>query len=541
MNKLLHFRRKAGGGILVVKVAAVTAFLLIGWGAFGAVAPGAAALLASEVADRLVLSDAQRQQVQSITRATAKKFSDAQTTRRGGPGLKEELDRIRQTGQDEAVALLTPAQKAIWAGLADQNPPGTAPAAAGKAAPSREDETAARSLIIPSIEEMKNPPTRNAFGPNATVLQTTPHAPRGDGYLVLTDQTDPVAVAALKRLAEFHHGSIATTPSLGELYKSPAEFARLQQELRKLAPRFVAIAPAAGSYRENMHLCLLKLLSSIDDEPGLDVFPGYLVASDASKLSELVDRTIAFKPITREQVKPVAIGTIEDDGATRYRAYQKVKVLQKMFAGQGTESPTVFIVTNPSLVAREDFPKLGASPGEIVMLPGSKREAFSSLSEPATQAMSGRNVLFMFGHGMPDRLCGTKVTAFAPLDFSNELVFCGSCMSASPAHADRVNLENQAATKRFGSQAMENGAVMVLGHMGLCNGFPEIYPMAEHVFEGLSVGEAYQRVINALIGSNAIPDYYAQPASRQNNPNDPANRLLLILWGDPALVPIKSK
>src|SRR2546425_646305 len=99
------------------------------------------------------------------------------------------------------------------------------------------------------------------------------------------------------------------------------------------------------------------------------------------------------------------------------------------------------------------------------------------------------NVLFMFGHGLPDRLCGTKVSAFAPLDFSNELVFCGSCMSASPTHADRVNLENQAATKRFGSQAVENGAVMVLGHMGLCGGFPEVYPMAEHVFEGLPVGE----------------------------------------------------
>jgi hypothetical protein len=199
----------------------------------------------------------------------------------------------------------------------------------------------------------------------------------------------------------------------------------------------------------------------------------------------------------------------------------------------------VFMVTNPNLASREDFPKLDAGSGEIAMMPGTRREAFSSLSDPVKRAMSGKNVLLMFGHGLPDRLCGAKVSAFAPLSFSNELVFCGSCMSASPAHADRVNLENQSATKRFGTLAMENGAVMVLGHMGLCGGFPEVYPMAEHVFAGLSVGEAYQRVMNGLIGNQPIPDYYSQPAPGQADPNDPANRLLLILWADPALVPIK--
>ena len=64
--------------------------------------------------------------------------------------------------------------------------------------------------------------------------------------------------------------------------------------------------------------------------------------------------------------------------------------------------------------------------------------------------------------------------------------------------------------------------------------------MAEHVLDGLSVGEAYQRVMNALIGNRPLPGYYLQPASRQNNPNDAANTLLLILWADPALAPIAS-
>lgn len=534
--------RNGSSRFTAANVVVVAAIMLMVWfsnTALGAVGPGANALLAAEVEAKLNLSPAQRQQIQVIAGATAKKFSDTQTTKRGQPGLKAELERIRQAGQDEAVVLLTPAQKNIWAELAGLNPEATPTIAATKAAPSRDDETAARSLIIPTIQQLKNPPSRSAYGPTASIQKTRPHPPHGDRYVVLTDHTDAQAIAALKRLAEFRHGTIVTTPSLGDLYKSPNEFARLQQELRKLAPRFVAIAPRAESYRENMHLCLLKLLSSLDDEPGLDVFPGYLIAGDPAKLGELVGRTIAFKPMTRDQISPVSIGTIEDDGVTRYRSYQKAKVLQKMFAEQGKDSPAVFIVTNPSLAAREDFPKLGANAGEIAMMPTRPRETFGSLSEPAMQAMKGRNVLFMFGHGTPGRLCGTKVSAFAPLDFSNELVFCGSCMSASPIHADRVNLENQVATKRFGSQAVENGAVMVLGHMGLCNGFPEVYPMAEHVFEGLPVGEAYQRVMNALIGNKAITDYYAQPAPRQNNPNDPANSLLLILWADPALVPVR--
>ena len=114
-------------------------------------------------------------------------------------------------------------------------------------------------------------------------------------------------------------------------------------------------------------------------------------------------------------------------------------------------------------------------------------------------------------------------------------------MSASPVHADRVDLTEHTATKRFGTLAMENGAVMVLGHMGLCGGFPELYPMAEHVLDGLLVGEAFQRVMNALMENRPMPPYYATPAARQNNTSDPANSLLLILWADPALVPIASK
>jgi hypothetical protein len=505
-----------------------------------AVGQGAAALLSDDVSGNLKLTENQIQQIESIRNAALKKCADARNAKQGQQGLKDEIDRIRQAGQDQAVALLTPEQKKIWHELAGPVQPIAKTTAMSAANAPASDAIASRSLIIPSIQELKHPPSRNAYGPNASIVETRPHPPLGEAYVVLTDHTDPVALAALDRLAKHRHGIIVRTGSLGELYQFPAEFTRLQQELRKLKPRYVAIAPRPESYRENMHLCMLKLLSSLDDKPGLDVFPGYLVGGDAAQFARLVDRTIAFKPIMRDQVKPVSIGTLEDDGDTRYRSYQKAKVLQNMFTTEGVRSPAIFTVTNPTLEARADFPKFDAGAGEIVMRPSRRRQPFQELSDAAKDAMQGRNVLFMFGHGMPDRLCGTKVSAFAPLSFLNELVFCGSCMSASPSHADRADLERQASIKRFGTQAIENGAVMVLGHMGMCGGFPEVFPVAEHTFEGLSVGEAYQRVMNALMGSAPLPDYYSSPPSKEIERRDAANNLLLILWADPALVPIKS-
>ena len=67
-----------------------------------------------------------------------------------------------------------------------------------------------------------------------------------------------------------------------------------------------------------------------------------------------------------------------------------------------------------------------------------------------------------------------------------------------------------------------------------------MYPAVELVLAGLSVGESYQRVMNALMGGAALPEYYAEPAQCKKPDRDVANRLLLILWGDPALVPIAT-
>ena len=249
------------------------------------------------------------------------------------------------------------------------------------------------SLVIPTIKQLKNPPSRGAYGPAASIVQTKAHPTLGKGYVVVTDQTDKTALKALQRLADFHKGSVVSVESLGTLHQSPDEFKNLQKELKELKPRYVAIAPKPESYRENMHLAMLKLLAGLDDDPSLDVFPGYLVASDPESLSKLVERSIDFKPLSEKELRPASIGAIEDTDQRRYRSYQKAKVMQRMFSEEGIESPAIIVTTRKSHLAQDDFPDLESDGGNIAMMPKSERTTFEKFSPDAVEALKDNNLL----------------------------------------------------------------------------------------------------------------------------------------------------
>lgn len=501
-------------------LAALSLVTSLAWG------QGAQAVLRESEA--LELTDDQESQIRAILEKTAREYRRLSSEERGSPGLSQKLGELRRQAQEDALKLLTSSQRQVWekrkAGRVES------PEAGMPGGQSRPDG----SLLIPTIEELKNPSRPGMYGPSTGLAEMVPHPVSSRGYVVLTDHTDPVARKALEKLAEFRGGEVLVVESLGTLHETPDRLKELQDQVRERSPRFVAIAPTLESYRENLHLCLLKLLSGLDDDPELDAFPGYLMASDAAGLAALVERTIRFEPLGLEEIQPVSIGAIEDADARRYRSYQKAKVMQRMFAEEGKESPAIIITTRKSHTEREDFPALPLEERNIVMTPTSERQTFDRLSPSAEAALEDNNVLFMYGHGTTSRICGVRIEAYAEIDFSDELVFCGSCLSATPYEADRVDLEAKRDEKRFAFHAMDNGAVMLLGHMGLCGGFPKVFPMAELVLEGASTGEAYQQLLNSIIGGRAIPDYYSGPAGRR----DPANGYLYVLWGDPALVPI---
>ena len=480
--------------------------------------------------EALKLTASQQQQIRAVLIKTVKEYNELRSRGQEEPGLNRKLNSLREGAEEEALNLLTEEQRTTWDQLNRRGPP--TPAGKGATASHPRDG----SLIIPTIDELKSPPSRGAFGPSTTLARTVPHQVSATGYLVLTDHTDETAITALKQLAEARGGELMRFKSLGTLYKDARKVKLLQDAIRGVNPRFVAIAPMMESYRENMHLCLLRILSGLDKDPELDVFPGYLIASSPAKLAELIEQTIQFRPREVEEIRPVSMGAIEDSDARRYRSYQKAKVMQKMFAEEGKESPAIIVTTKKSHMERDDYPELPVGEGNIVMSPTSQRHTFESLSLPAELAIEESNMLFMFGHGTTNRICGIHINAFAKIDFGGGIIFCGSCMSAAPYDADRVDLTSKRDDKRFAFYAMDNGAVAMLGHMGLCGGFPKVFPMAEQVLAGTSTGEAYQQLMNSIIGDNAIPDYYRE----HDGPTGPANAYLYVLLGDPSLTPVKK-
>lgn len=505
---------------------AVLIFLFYGRPAFPQQGASQGAQAVLKDSSRLSLTVPQQKEIRGIISKTAGKFNEASRARQGAA----KLAAIRLQGQKEALQILTPEQAKLWSyGATGENKTRNA-----------DDQISNRSLIIPTIAELKNPPSRGAFGPSAELVKTEPHPPIGQSYVIITDHTNPIALRSLEKLAEFRGGDIIHVKGLGGLHLDKTASETLRKQLVEKSPRFVAIAPIVESYRENLHLLVLKLLTRLDSDPELDAFPGYLIASDPEHLKALVERTIQYRALALDEIKPVSIGAIEDANSLRYRSYQKAKVIQKMFGDAGKESPSIILTTKKSHTARKDFPDL-SGPQNIAMLPDSERHTFQKLPEKAKEVLSQNNLLFMFGHGTTNRICGTQISAFSNIDFSNEVVFCGSCMSATPYQADRLDLTQKQNEKRFAFHAMDNGAIMLFGHMGLCGGFPKVFPMAELTLEGLPAGEAYQRLVNGLIKGRTIPEYYPTVPGQKARQPDPANGLLYVLFGDPALVPIGKK
>ena len=128
-----------------------------------AVGKGAQALLQN--AGKLSLNTEQRAKITAIVRETVSQYNRLRQAESGQPDLTARLDALRRSSQQEALRLLTTQQKKIWDELANTKVP----------SPSQHDRLAARSLIIPTVEQLRNPPSPGAFGPSTGITQTAPH------------------------------------------------------------------------------------------------------------------------------------------------------------------------------------------------------------------------------------------------------------------------------------------------------------------------------------------------------------------------------
>ena len=387
---------------------------------------------------------------------------------------------------------------------------------------------------LPRIERNSPRPSSYHLRNSAFILNLKKDIPSGKGYVILTDHDQAAYLQPLQRLRKHHNATIINVGDLAKIHH-PEFLLPLRNKLVKLKPKYVALVPRMESYRENMLLGAWELLTTLDEDKHLDVYPGILLASTSSCFKKLIDRSINYVPIPPTNLKPFAISQVPSD--TESRSLQKAGILRDFFAGYGIKTPTVAIYT-PSAT---NAPHLkGDDLWEIRL--ASKGNFIKKFDPNPRQALQESQLVIMHGHGIPGMSCSVDLEGI-PTKSKNQVVLSGSCFSAVPVKSDFPRMTSAPGGYRvsqrpaFATRYVDQGATVFFGHMRLCSGFPHLFPVLEKWLKGATVGEGYQQLINGLIDMRGFgPGRYVVKASAGQS-KLPQNSLLYIVFGDPALVP----
>ena len=375
--------------------------------------------------------------------------------------------------------------------------------------------------------DRNTPPTSQDDVTATYILKTSPHATLGDAYVIVTDQTNPACLVPLERLATFHHGTIVRVEDLDALRTTATEQDQLTSDLRRLRPRFVAIAPKSQSFTENTLLGLWSVFTALSDDGRLPVFPGILAASGPTALDALVDRSIHYQPRPAAQVRPFVMGQVIGPQAYGQRSLQKVRMMRNLFADYGCTTHS--LVTLADTAVKRGV-RVASAPDQWQAAMSAAGRNIPTIPAPAQRALNDASLLLLFGHGSPDTECCLDVSAFREITMAGKIVMSGNCFSAAPAGPAGTK-----AGESFAMLAVDQGAVAVFAHLRENAGFPHLFPVLEGWMDGLTVGESYQRLLNALLAyNNAAPDYFGAAGQ----PEAGANALLYVVIGDPALQPL---
>lgn len=401
------------------------------------------------------------------------------------------------------------------------------------------------AFSIPDIADLERIDRENGPSPeqsrqSAFILKTNPHDVDGEAYVILTDHTDKAYLESLGKLAAHHKAKILSCKNFAAFHRNPESMARVRDSLREMNVKYIAIAPRLETFHENTVLGVWELLTTLDEDPQLDCFPGFLVASNAEAFSRLIEQSIDHTPISQVDLKPFAINQVAN--ARETRSLQKSGVLRNYFELANIDTPIVAIYGQAAASA----PRLD---GERVWnLEVNKGGGFiRELPEPVQKELAAANLVVMHGHGVPGMSCSLDVEGI-PSDFQGKILLTGSCFSASPVKSDFPSIREAPGGFRVESRdafvirAIDRGAIVAFGHQRLSSGFPHLFPVLENFTQGQSVGQAYQQLVNGLI------DFYGIKAGRfvvseqaKKTGRVPQDRLLYILIGDPALCPLEPQ
>ncbi len=402
-------------------------------------------------------------------------------------------------------------------------------------------KTATPEFVVPEIADLKRVGkgvrlTREDARNSAFVLGTEKHAVDGSQYVVLTDHVDNAFLEPLKDLAAHHQGQILSVPDLAFLHEQPKRFTDLKTQLQGIGPRYVAIAPRLESFRENMLMGMWELLSTLDNDPEIDVFPGILLASDASAFSKLIEQSLKHTPVANGKLRPIAVSQVLSDAETR--SLQKAAVLRQHFRKSNLETPVIAIYGKKAKTA----PRLKGEQVWNLETPGGG-EFIKSFSPELSSKFDESNLIIMHGHGIPGMSCSVDLQGI-PANLQGKVLMTGSCFSASPSKSDLPEMRDApggyTVQKRdaFVLRAVDQGAIVAFGHQRLSSGFPHLYPVLECWLEGKTVGEGYQRLMNGLINLKEVKS--GDFVIREKTKRPPQNSLLYVVIGDPALQPFEK-
>jgi len=403
----------------------------------------------------------------------------------------------------------------------------------------------AQELTIPSIDKVPRidrssprPPVQ-VLRTSAFALKLKSHVVTGKRYVILTDHQEAAYLEPLNRLAKHREGVLLQVEDLNGLAAERAQRQDLQEKLRDLDVKFLAIAPRTKSYRENTLLALWETLTTLDADPQLDVYPGILLASTPKSLARLVQQSIDHQPKTVNTLKPLAISQVRT--RSELRSLQKAGILRNVFASYGIKTPIVAIYGSEA----KGSPEL---PGDEVwnLTMAGPRKFVTKFPEAPARALQESSLVVMHGHGIPGMSCSVDIDAI-PLDFPGKIILSGSCFAAAPANSDLPAMSRApggyTVSKRpaFATQCVDQGAIVFFGHMRLSSGFPHLYPVLEQWMAGKTVGESYQQLMNAIMAMRGLhPGKFILPNPSEAGRRIPQNILLYVVLGDPALVPVAA-
>jgi hypothetical protein len=296
------------------------------------------------------------------------------------------------------------------------------------------------------------------------------------------------------------------------------------------------VAPRDENLTETTIVGLWRLLSRLDEDPQIDVFPGILAASSKAGFLRLIENGLAAKPVTG---LTAAAAICQTSGGEGFRSFQKTEVLSREIRRRGGEMSTTVVGPPDALRVTRSLSKQGTrwelalADGRAKLLPGK-----------STDAIEDASLLLLFGHGVPGMVCGLHIAAFGELDLGGKVVLSGCCFAGMGRQTDITQPARgpdgsavQSARSKFTLTAVDRGALVSYGHMRLSNGFPSVAPLLEGLLEGKPAGQIYQQLLNAVIADHELHTLLDKRTLGEiENMERQVNPYLHLLIADPALV-----